>query len=269
LTLLCPVGYRYPQDTKELSTRPQMEKTEKPFWDHLEELRSRLMSCLHVLLLASVVGYFFRMPILEFLKAPLFKALPPDKQHLYFTGLFESFFNHLQISLLAGVFIGSPYFLYQISAFVGPGLHAHEKKLALPFILAGTLFFFLGAAFAYYLVLPVGFRFFLEFGQPMDLPMITVKEYFSVLFRLLLLFGASFELPVVLVLLAKLGLVSHGFLVAQRRNAIIAITLVCAMFAPPDIMSMLMMMAPLYVFFEGAIQVIRLMEKKKASQAGV
>lgn len=241
-----------------------MEKTEKPFWDHLEELRTRLMSCLYALLVTSGIGYYVRIPILEFLKAPLFHALPPDKQHLYFTGLFDSFFNHLQIALIAGVFIGSPYFLYQIWAFVGPGLHKHEQRLAIPFVAAGTIFFFAGAAFAYYLVLPVGFKFFLEFGQPMDVPMITVREYFTVLFRLLLLFGASFELPVVLVLLAKIGLISYATLSAHRRTAVIAITLACAMFAPPDIMSMLLMMAPLYVFFEGAVQVIRVMERRKA-----
>jgi sec-independent protein translocase protein TatC len=242
-----------------------MEKMEKPFWDHLEELRDRLMRCLYALLVTSVAGYFVRIPILEFLKAPLFQALPPEKRNLYFTGLFESFFNHLQISMIAGIFLGSPFFLYQIWAFVSPGLHAHEKKLALPFIAAGTLFFFLGGAFAYYMVLPVGFKFFIEFGAPMDVPMITVKEYFSVLFRLLLLFGASFEMPVILVLLAKLGIVSHALLAAHRRTAVIAITVASALFAPPDILSMLMMMAPLYVFFEGALQVIRFMEKKKTS----
>jgi sec-independent protein translocase protein TatC len=243
-----------------------MENTEKPFWDHLEELRSRLMGCLYVFLGTSLLGWLVRIPILEFLKAPLFHALPPEKQHLYFTGLFDSFFNHLQIAMLAGVFIGSPYFLYQIWAFVGPGLHKHERKVAAPFVIAGTIFFFAGAAFAYYLVLPVGFKFFLEFGQPMDMPMITVKEYFTVLFRLLLLFGASFELPVVLVLLAKIGLITHATLAAHRRTAIIAITLACAMFAPPDIMSMVLMMAPLYVFFEGALQVIRVMERNKAKR---
>lgn len=243
-----------------------MEKMEKPFWDHLEELRDRLMNCLYALLITSAVGYFVRMPVLKFLKEPLFHALPPDRQQLYFTGLFESFFNHLQISILVGVFLGSPYFVYQIWSFVSPGLHKHEKKLAVPFIVSGTVFFFLGAAFAYYLVLPVGFKFFIEFGAPQDVPMITVKEYFSVLFRLLLLFGASFEFPVILVLLARLGLVSGDFLKSHRRNVIIGISLVSALFAPPDIMSMLMMMAPLYIFFEGALVVITIMEKKKTSR---
>jgi len=244
-----------------------MEKNEKPFWDYLEELRDRFMACLYALLVTSVAGYFVRVPILEFLKEPLFQALPPEKRNLYFTGLFESFFNHLQISIMAGVFIGSPFFLYQVWAFISPGLHSHEKKQAIPFVAAGTVFFFLGAAFAYYLVLPIGFKFFVEFGQPMDVPIITVKEYFSVLFRLLLLFGLSFELPVILVFLARIGVVSYALLSAHRRTAIIGITVVSALFAPPDVLSMLMMMAPLYLFFEGAVQVIRLMEKKKASRA--
>lgn len=244
-----------------------MEKTEKPFWDHLEELRDRLMRCLYFLLVTSAVGYLFRAPILDFLKAPLLNNLAPDKRNLYFTGVFESFFNQLQVSVLAGVFLGSPFFLYQLWGFVGPGLHRHEKLLMVPFLAAGTLFFFLGAAFAYYLVLPIGFKFFLEFGAPVDVPLITVKEYFGTLYRLLLLFGLSFELPVVLVLLSRVGVVSYELLSTHRRSAIIGITVFSALFAPPDVLSMLLMMAPLYVFFEGAVQVIRMLEKKKTSRA--
>lgn len=240
-----------------------MEKTEKPFWDHLEELRDRLMKCLYILLATSCVGYYVRVPVLNFLKAPLLTNLPPEKQHLYFTNLFESFFNQLQVAIITGVFIGAPFFLYQIWGFVAPGLHRHEKRLLMPFLAAGTLFFFCGAAFAYYLVLPVGFKFFLEFGQPLDVPMITVKEYFGTLYRLLLLFGISFELPVVLVLCAQLGLISYATLAAHRRTAVMGIAIFCAFCAPPDVLSMLMMMAPLYLFYEGAMQVIRLMERNK------
>ena len=243
-----------------------MENTEKPFWDHLEELRDRLMKCLYILLATAGVGYYVRYPVLAFLKAPLLENLPPEKQHLYFTNLFESFFNQLQVAVITGVFIGSPFFLYQIWGFVAPGLHRHERRLLVPFLLSGTLFFFAGAAFAYYLVLPVGFKFFLEFGAPLDVPMITVKEYFSTLYRLLLLFGLSFELPVILVLCAQLGLVSYATLSAHRRTAVMVIAVFCALCAPPDVLSMLMMMAPLYVFYEGAMQVIRLLEKKKASR---
>lgn len=242
------------------------EKLEKPFWDHLDELRARFMSSLKVLLVTSVVCYAVRQPILVFLKAPLFKILPPEKQHLYFTSLFESFLNQLQISLLAGLFLGSPYFAYQIWSFVAPGLHKHERKMVIPFVAAATIFFIAGAAFAYYLVLPYGFKFFIEFGAPYDVPMITVKEYFSALFRLLLLFGVSFELPVILVLLAKFGIINSAFLRTHRRNVLIGITVLAAFFAPPDVLSMLLMMTPLYVFFEGAVVVISMMEKKKTSQ---
>jgi sec-independent protein translocase protein TatC len=243
-----------------------MEKMEKPFWDHLDELRDRFMKCLYILLGTSAIGYYFRLPILTFLKAPLLRNLPADRQNLYFTGLFESFFNQLQVAMIAGVFIGSPFLLYQLWAFISPGLHKHEQKLLIPFLAAGTAFFFAGAGFAYYLVLPVGFKFFLEFGAPIDVPLITVKEYFSTLYRLLLLFGLSFEMPVILVLCAKIGLVNYEMLSAHRRTAVIAISVFSALCAPPDVLSMIMMMAPLYIFFEGAMQVIRFMEKKKASQ---
>ncbi|NUM88149.1 MAG: twin-arginine translocase subunit TatC, partial [Bdellovibrionales bacterium] len=239
-----------------------MNSTEKPFWDHLEELRDRILRCLRVLVLTSGAGYVVRRPILEFLKKPLLDALPPDKQHLYFTGLFESFFNHLQVAILAGAFIGSPYFLWQVWAFVGPGLRQNERRAVIPFVFFGTLFFFAGAAFAYWLVLPYGFKFFVEFGAPYDVPMITVREYFSVLFRLLLLFGLSFEMPVILVLLAHLGLVGADALRGHRRNALIAIAVFSALFAPPDVASMLLMMAPLYAFYEIAILAIAFIEKR-------
>ena len=242
-----------------------MDASQKPFLEHLEELRDRFVFCLYGLLATSAIGYFVRLPVLEFLKAPLLHALPPDRRVLYFTGVFESFFNHLQISVLIGVFLGSPYFLYQIWSFVAPGLHKHERKMVWPFIIAGTVFFFSGAAFAYYMVLPYGFKFFLEFGAPVDVPMITVKEYFGVLFRILLLFGACFELPVILVLLARIGLIDSAFLRKQRRNVIVGITVLAALFAPPDVVSMLLMMLPLYAFFEGAILVILITEKKKGA----
>lgn len=244
-----------------------MDRQEKPFWDHLDELRARFVRCLYIFLVCSAAGYLVRMPVLAFLKAPLFRALPPERQHLYFTGLFESFFNHLTIAMLVGAFIGSPYFIAQIWGFISPGLHVREKKFAVPFVFFGTLFFFMGAAFSYYLVLPVGFKFFVEFGAPQDTPMITVREYFSTLFRLLLLFGLSFEFPVILVFMARIGLISSRVLKKHRRNTILGISIVSAISAPPDIMSMLLMMTPLYLFFEGAIFVIVWLEKnKKTSQ---
>ncbi len=245
------------------------EDEEKPFWDHFDELRARIIKCVYVLLAFSCLAYLVREPIMGFLKEPLFEVLPEDKQNLVFTGLFESFLNSLRVSAIAGFFFGLPYIFYQFWAFVAPGMHQRERKLAIPFVVAGTGFFVLGAAFAYYIVFPSAFKFMIEYGQPQDLPMITVKEYFSLIFRLFLLFGLSFEFPVALVFMAVIGVIDAALLRAHRRTAIISISIVCALCAPPDVLSMIVMMIPLYLFYEGAIIFIDLItsgKKKEASQ---
>lgn len=239
------------------------DSDDKPFWEHIDELRVRILRCMWVFVGASIIAYFFREPILAYLKAPLFAVLPPEKQNLYFTGLFESFLNHLKVSGLAGFFLALPFIFYQFWAFVAPGMYEREKRLVAPFVAAATFFFVLGAAFAYYFVFPMAFKFMIEFGQPQDVAMITVNEYFSAIFRLLFFFGLTFEFPVVLVLMATLGIVSSDQLSKQRNFVIIGITAICAMFAPPDALSMIMMMIPLVVFFEMSLIVIRFIEKKK------
>ena len=151
---------------------------------------------------------------------------------------------------------------------MAPGLHPREKKLAIPFVVAGSVFFIGGAAFAYYFVFPHGFRFMVEFGQPQDLPMITVKEYFGLIFRLFLLFGISFEFPVVLVFMAAINVLTVETLRAHRRTAIIGISVVCALCAPPDVLSMLIMMVPMYLFYEGAIITIAILFPVKKEPPG-
>lgn len=240
---------------------------DQPFWDHVDELRVRIMRCVWVFVVCSIVAYFFRHPILAFLKAPLFAVLPPDKQNLYFTGLFESFLNHLKVSGIAGFFLSLPFIFYQFWGFVAPGMYEKEKKLVIPFVSGATAFFVGGAAFAYYMVFPMAFKFMIEFGQPQDVALITVNEYFTVIFRLLFFFGLTFEFPVVLVLLATLGVVRSDQLAKQRNFIIIGITAVCAMFAPPDALSMIFMMIPLIAFFELSLIVIRFIEKKREPQA--
>lgn len=241
--------------------KEEEDRAEKPFWDHFDELRVRFMKSVWAILGGTCVAYFFREPILVFLKRPLFDVLPPDKQHLIFTGVFESFMNTLKVSAIAGFFLSLPYVFYHVWAFVAPGLHKHERKFAVPFIVAGTFFFVLGAAFAYYFVFPHGFKFMIEFGQPHDVPMISVGEYFGLIFRLFLLFGITFEFPVALVFLARMGLVDAALLRAHRRTAVIAIAVVSAICAPPDALSMIFMMVPLYFFYEGVILLIGMKKK--------
>lgn len=242
--------------------KEEEEKAEKPFWDHLEELRQRVMRCLYVICFFGFGCYFVREPILEFLKQPLFDVLPEGQQHLVFTGVFESFLNSLQVSAIAGFCLSLPFVLHQLWAFIAPGLLPKERKLAGPFIFSGTLFFILGLAFAYYFVFPQGFRFMIEFN-PQDVPMITVSEYFGMIFRLFLVFGLAFEFPVILMFLARLGVIDAKMLQENRRAAIIAIAVVCAVAAPPDALSMILMMIPLYFFYEGVIFLIGFQERKK------
>lgn len=242
------------------------EDEEKPFWDHFDELRERIIRCVYVVLGMASLAYLVREPIMLFLKTPLFEVLPEDKQNLVFTGLFESFLNSLRVSAIAGFFFSLPYVFYQFWAFVAPGMRENERKLAIPFVVAGTLFFALGASFAYYVVFPSAFKFMVEYGQPQDLPMITVKEYFGLIFRLFLLFGLSFEFPVALVFLAIVGIIDANTLREHRRTAIISIAVVCALCAPPDVLSMIIMMIPLYIFYEGAILFIDLLTGNRKSK---
>lgn len=238
------------------------------FFDHLDELRLRLMRCLVVFFLGFIVCYFIADPILGILRKPLFEVLPPDQRKLYFTSLFENFMTHLKIAGVSSVFFFSPYFFYQIWAFVAPGLYPRERKLVIPFVTAATSFFLAGACFAYFVLFPVGFKYFVTYGGPTDVPLLTIDSYYGTCLKLLLLFGLSFELPVLISLLGYLGVIDAPFLRKQRRAAIVGITFMAALFAPPDAISMLILGIPLILMYEGSIWVVQwLGVRRKASAA--
>jgi sec-independent protein translocase protein TatC len=236
------------------------------FWQHLDELKARLMRCLIGFLIGFVLCYFFSDKyVFEFLQKPLFAALPPDQHKLYFTSLFENFMTHLKIAGYSSLFLLCPFYFYQLWSFIAPGLHPRERKLVLPFILSASFFFIAGAAFAYYVLFPVGFKFFVTYGLPTDMPLLTIDSYYGTCLQLMLLFGLAFEMPVLMVLLGFLGILQADALKEQRKNAIIGITVVSAFIAPPDAVSMLLLMGPLILMYEGARIVISLFEKKRAS----
>jgi sec-independent protein translocase protein TatC len=238
------------------------------FFDHVEELRARAMRMAYAFVAGFVGGYLLSNPVMEWLRAPLFAVLPPEKRSLYFTSLFENFLTHLKIAGYLSVFALSPYFFYEIWGFIAPGLKKREKKLILPFVLGATFFFVGGALFAYYVLFPVGFKYFVQYGSPSDVAMLTIDSYYSTCLKLMMLFGLGFELPVFVCLLGALGVVDSAFLRTHRKTAIIVITLMSAVFAPPDAVSMLILMAPLIILYELSILVVAWIgAKRKVSAA--
>ena len=224
------------------------------------------MRALVVFMAGFVACYFVSEYIMEFLRQPLFDVLPPEQQHLYFTHLFENFMTHLKIAGYASLFVFSPYFFWEIWGFVAPGLYPKERKLVVPFITSATVFFVGGAGFAYYVLFPVGFKYFVQYGGPQDMPMLTIDAYYGTALKLMLLFGLAFELPVLISLLGALGVVDAPLLRKQRRFAIMGITMVSAVAAPPDAVSMILLGAPLVLLYEASIWVVAILGRRRSER---
>lgn len=234
-----------------------MKKNQITFWDHLDELRNKLTWCASLFFIGFLICYIASDHLLDYLRYPLFSQLPADKQHLYYTGLFENFLVHLKVAGYGSLVLFSPFYFLILWKFIAPGLRPPERNAAKPFVFASTIFFLVGASFAYFVLLPFGVKYFLNYGTPAEVALLTLDSYVSLVLKLLLCFGLCFEMPVVLVLLAKLGVVSAQTLSQHRKTALIIIALISAAIAPPDAVSMILLMVPLYLLFEGAILMIR------------
>ena len=236
-----------------------IDDTKAPLLEHLIELRGRLLRSLAVLAALFFACLYFAKPIFAFLVQPLIAA---GQGKIIYTDIFEAFFVEVKVALFAALMLGFPFFAIQMWKFVAPGLYAKEKKALLPFLLMTPVFFTGGAAFAYYVAMPWALHFLLSFQgdiggiQREALP--GVGNYLSFCTRFLFGFGAAFLLPILLMILERAGLVTLQQLTKSRRYAIVASAAISAVLTPPDAVSMLLLMVPLYTLYEFAILAIRL-----------
>ena len=241
------------------------------FVEHLTELRSRLVKSIVYLFIFFIVCYFFAENIYSFLLAPYAEAVKDDEvnRRMIFTALHETFITYLKVAFFAAIFITSPIILTQIWKFVAPGLYKNEKRALLPYLIATPTLFFLGGMLVYYLIMPLAIKFFLSFEtttQFTNLPIqleAKVNEYLSLIMRLIFAFGISFQLPVLLSLLARVGFVDSQYLKKRRKYVIIIIFSVAAILTPPDPITQIGLGIPLLILYELSILSVRLIEKKK------
>lgn len=245
-----------------------IDDTQAPLLDHLIELRARLMRAFAAFAVAFGVCFYFADDIFSFLVRPLTQAFPAGEGRLIYTKLYEAFFVEVKIALFAAFFVSFPVIANQIWAFVAPGLYLKEKKAFLPFLIATPVLFTLGAAMAYYVVMPTAFHFFLGFeGERGGLKLEALPgtgDYLSLVMQFILAFGISFLLPVLLMLLNRAGIVSRAQAVSARRYAIVGIFIIAAIATPPDVISQLLLAIPLILLFEGTLLLMWFTERREA-----
>ncbi|MFW0777212.1 MAG: twin-arginine translocase subunit TatC [Rickettsiales bacterium] len=244
------------------------EFASQPLIEHFIELKKRVMIIIASLFVASCICYGFAEQIYAFLVQPLADAFgDPEARRLIFTSLTEAFFTYLRLAVFAGFFLAFPIIAAQFYYFLAPGLYKNERSAFAPYLVAAPVLFLSGAAFVYYLVFPAAWRFFLGFettaldgGLPIQLEA-KVADYLSLSMHLIIAFGLSFQLPLVLILLVKAGLMQLETLKRGRRYAIVIIVAVAAIITPPDVFSQIALSVPLYLLYE--ISILLCSSKKK------
>lgn len=258
----------------EITTDEGMEVFEKkPIIAHLHEFKRRLIYSLIALTVGFVIAYNYSEEIYRFLVKPLAESGTDGERKMIYTSLTEAFTTYLKLSLFAGFALAFPFITYQVYAFVAPGLYKKEKQFIVPILIFCPLMFLAGGLFVYYFIFPVAWDFFLSFetsgaqtGIPIKLEA-RVADYLSLVTSLITAFGLSFQLPIILVMLCKLGIITSDYLKKHRKYVVVLILIVAGILTPPDVFSQVALSIPLYLLYEIAIIISSKIQKREVTDA--
>jgi sec-independent protein translocase protein TatC len=232
------------------SDEEDLEDGQMSLFEHLGELRMRIIRSLIFIVIGAALSWIWVEHVFNFLMEPLRVAAPtPEMAKVHYKDMSEPFITMIKTALFSGVFVTIPFVLYQVWKFIAPALYKHEKRVALPFVFLATIFFYTGATFCYYIVMPFGFQFLFKFSAQIASPTIMMSEHYAMVVKMMLAFAVVFEMPVFTMFLSALGVLTHRPLIAYWRYSVVGIFLAAAVLTPPDVLSQLAMAVPMVLLY--------------------